>query len=91
MNTKKMVLDAWKSGEAITAPVKLAKTVISTAIQPIKTKKAQDEMIKKHVDTKVEKDMRTWNPMKKTTNNMISAKKELDKKIKKDLGKKGIY
>jgi len=64
-STKKMILDAWKSGEALKAPYKLAKTVVNTAIQPIKTRMAQNKMIHDYVDTKVEKDMRKWDPMER--------------------------
>ena len=86
-----MVLDAWKSGEALKAPFKLAKTVAGTMMQPIKTKMAQNKMIHNYVDTKVEKDMKNWDPMDKSVNNMISKKKIMDKKIKDQLKSKGIY
>ena len=86
-----MVLDAWKSGKALKAPYELAKAVADRAIQPIKTKMTQNKMIHNYVDTKVEKDMKNWDPMDKSMNNMISKKKIMDKNIKDQLKSKGIY
>ena len=91
MDTKKMVLDSWKSGHVVTPIAQVIGTKIKTAIQPIKARIKQNKMIKDYVNAKIDKDEQGWRGMDRSENNIMSEKKSLDKKIKDKLRRMGSY
>jgi hypothetical protein len=91
-STRRQILDAWKSGEALSAPIDWLNKEIDIRRQPRKTRQAQDKMIKKYVDKKVGDDVRdNWEGQDKSMSKIIKAHRDKDTEIKGALRAKGIY